>query len=211
MAHPFYDIAFTPAVTAEQERRGSRAAYARLSGGGPGQEVLYAQARTFITARDSFYLATVSETGWPYVQHRGGAAGFVKVLDAATLGWAEYPGNRQYISTGNAKADGRCAMIFMDYPNQRRLKALGHLSFHDRAARPELEAMLGMDPWGRAPEHYALVRVEAVDWNCPKYITPRFTEAEITASTAPLRARIAELEAQLAGCISPTPNPKETS
>ena len=134
--HRFFGTAFTPSVQAEQARHGSQAAYARLADTGDaldGGAQLTEQEADFIAARDSFYLATVSQTGWPYVQHRGGPGGFVRVLDDRTLGWADFSGNRQYVSIGNSAADNPVAMIFMDYPARRRLKVLGHVTaFGDR-------------------------------------------------------------------------------
>jgi len=197
----FFDLAFTPTVRAEQERRGSRAAYAAITAGGEGEalaDVLSQRELLFIEARDSFYLATVSETGWPYVQHRGGPAGFVHLLDAKTLGWADFAGNRQYVSVGNTAADDRVAMIFIDYPQQRRLKVLGHMRAFDADERPDLALQLGIEGYDARVERFVMVTVEAFDWNCPQHITRRFTLAEIEKMVAPLHAKIAELEAQLA-------------
>lgn len=210
MAHRFYDIAFTPAVKAEQARRGSRDAYAHAaqketndpaSGG-----ALSGQEAAFIAARDTFYLASVSETGWPYVQHRGGPAGFVRLLDPRTIGWAEFAGNRQYVSVGNTAVDDRVAMIFMDYPHQRRLKILGHMHAYDAGERPDLASVLAIPGYKGRVERFVLVTVEAHDWNCPQHITPRFTLAEIEAMMAPVRARLMELEAQVGNC-EPHPGP----
>ena len=198
MRHRFFDLAFTPAVQAEQVRRGSRGGYAALSArrsDGATADVLEGQEFAFIAERDSFYLATVSETGWPYVQHRGGPVGFVRRVDARTIGWAEYTGNRQYVSVGNAAADDRVAMIFVDYPHQERLKILGHMRFYDAANRPDLARLLGSERDTASVERFVLVTVEAFDWNCPQHITPRFTVEEIDKLIAPLHARIAELEA----------------
>lgn len=203
----FYDLAFTPAVQAEQACRGSRAAYAAAAADGrqpaadpatPVQpDLLDEQEFAYLAARDSFYLASVSQSGWPYVQHRGGPAGFVRRIDARTIGWAEYTGNRQYVSAGNTAADDRVAMIFVDYPNRDRLKILGHLHAHDAATRPDLVALLGIGPYRAHIERYMLVTVEAFDWNCPQHITPRFTLEQVNQLAAPLHARIAELEARL--------------
>jgi len=134
MPHRFAQLAFTPAVRRAQERAGSRAAYARMeTGAGAGHDRLGPEEAAFIAARDSFYMATVSETGWPYVQHRGGPRGFVRVLDEATLALADFRGNRQYVSVGNLAGDDRVSVFFMDYPNQRRLKRLGHARIVDPA------------------------------------------------------------------------------
>ena len=137
----FSELAFTPAVRAEQTRRGSRAGYAAASAGagdGASADMLGEQEIAFIAARDSFYLASVSETGWPYVQHRGGPTGFVRRVDDRTIGWADYVGNRQYVSAGNTAVNDRVAMIFMDYPHRERLKVLGHMRSYDTGDRPDL-------------------------------------------------------------------------
>lgn len=200
MRHRFFDLAFTPAVQAEQARRGSRAGYAALSArrnDGATADVLEEQEFAFIAGRDSFYLATVSETGWPYVQHRGGPIGFVRRVDERSIGWAEYSGNRQYVSAGNVAADDRVAMIFVDYPHQERLKVLGHVRAYDAADRLDLARLLGIEHYEARVERFVLVTVEAFDWNCPQHITPRFTAEEIDKLVAPLHARIAELEARL--------------
>ena len=207
MGRNFFDLAFTPSVKAEQERFGSRSSYARVEAHAPaGVDTLSAQETSFIEARDSFYLATISETGWPYVQHRGGPMGFVKVTDAATISWAELTGNRQYISTGNAAADDRAAMIMVDYPHRRRLKIMGHMHIINPVKRPELVPLLAVDG-GYAIERIVTVTVAAFDWNCPQHITPRYTLAEIEALTAPLHRRIAELEAAI-GETSPLEKPR---
>jgi uncharacterized protein len=200
VTHHFYELAFTPSVQREQARRGSRAVYATLAARSATSDLadeLDDKERAFIEARDSFYLATVTETGWPYVQHRGGPAGFARCLDESTIGWAEYPGNRQYITTGNLSVDDRAALILVDYPHRQRLKVLGRIRVYDRGTRPDLEPLLFSD---RAPgrvEQFILITVEAADWNCPKYITQRYTRTEVEALQAPLQARIAELEEQL--------------
>ena len=221
MRHRFFDIAFTPAVQAEQARLGSRAAYAAAAaeagegadeaageeaGEGTG-DALSEREAAFVAARDSLYLATVSETGWPYVQHRGGPQGFVRPLDARTLAWAEFAGKRQYVSMGNAAANDRVSLLFMDYPNRRRLKVLGRLRTVAPGERPDLAERLAV-PGARARiERLVLVDVDAFDWNCPQHITPRFTAAEIEALTAPLHARIAALEARIAAAAEPGPGP----
>jgi len=198
MVKTFAEIAFTPAVQALQAAHGSRDAYKRMQaesrpdGFGP-------REAAFVTSADSFYLATVSETGWPYVQHRGGPRGFLKVVAPDRLAFADFGGNRQYVSTGNASRDDRAALIIMDYANRRRLKVLGRLRFTDVADAPaELIAAVALPEYGARIERVAAVDVEALDWNCPQHITPRFTLAEIEAASAPLHRRIAELEAELA-------------
>jgi uncharacterized protein len=202
MRHRFFDLAFTPAVQAEQVRRGSRAGYAALSArrsDGATADVLEEQEFAFIAERDSCYLATVSETGWPYVQHRGGPVGFVRRVDERTIGWAEYTGNRQYISAGNVAVNDRVAMIFVDYPHQERLKVLGHMRAYDAADRRDLARPLGVEHYKATVERFVLVMVEAFDWNCPQHITPRFIVEEIDKRVVPFQARIAELEERLKG------------
>jgi predicted pyridoxine 5'-phosphate oxidase superfamily flavin-nucleotide-binding protein len=150
----------------------------------------------FIAARDSFYMATVSENGWPYIQHRGGPPGFLKVLDEKTLGFADFRGNRQYISLGNIAADDRVSLILVDYPNRARLKILAHMAARDLAADPDLAARLTLPGYKGKPERAFLLHLENFDWNCPQHITPRFTMPEIETAVSPLRARLAALEAE---------------
>jgi predicted pyridoxine 5'-phosphate oxidase superfamily flavin-nucleotide-binding protein len=185
-------------VKAFQEELGSRRGYARMESGEASHAALGPREAAFIALRDSFYMASVSETGWPYVQHRGGPPGFLRVLDDRTLGFADFKGNRQYVSVGNLSGDDRVSLIFMDYAKRTRLKLLG------RAQRVELNqvellAKLALPGYPAQLERGFLIRVEAFDWNCPQHITPRFTAAEVEAATAPLRQRIAELEARRAG------------
>jgi predicted pyridoxine 5'-phosphate oxidase superfamily flavin-nucleotide-binding protein len=176
MRDRFFELAFTPAVQAVQRRRGSREAYARAAGAadGIGQPGLGPREIAFLSARDSFYLASVSESGWPYIQHRGGPPGFLRVLDARTIGWAELRGNRQYVTAGNVAANDRIALFFMDYAARRRLKLLGRMRLEEPTPQP---AAAGVEAW-------AEVRIEAFDWNCPQHITPRYTAAEFAARGA---------------------------
>jgi hypothetical protein len=194
----FAEIAFTPAVQALQEAHGSRGAYARMAAeGGPG-EGLSARETDFLAAADSFYLASVSETGWPYVQHRGGPRGFVKVISPSRIAFADFGGNRQYVSAGNVARDDRVSLIVMDYPNRQRLKLLGHLRFEDVAdADPELVFAVELPGYRARVERVAVVDLEAFDWNCPQHITPRYTLEAVEAASRPLHARIAALEAEL--------------
>jgi predicted pyridoxine 5'-phosphate oxidase superfamily flavin-nucleotide-binding protein len=152
----------------------------------------------FIALRDSFYLATVSEDGWPYVQHRGGPAGFLRGLSGNSIGFADYRGNRQYMSTSYLAADDRVALFLMDYPNRRRLKLIGHAHASED---PAIIAQLMPTDYAAEPERAFVIDVIGFDWNCPQHITPRFTEAEVRRGVQPvldeialLRARIAELE-----------------
>ena len=199
MGHRFAELAFTPAVKAVQEQQGSRSAYRRLEAGEPHHDRLGPAEAAFLAARDSFYLATVSETGWPYVQHRGGPPGFVRVLDERTIGFADLGGNRQYVSVGNLGHDDRVALILVDYPARRRLKLLGRARLVEPEADPETLARLALPGQEVRVERGILIEVEAFDWNCPQHITPRFTATEL----APLHARIAELEAALAAAGQP--------
>ena len=198
MTHRFAQIAFTDAVKGAQERYGSRALYQRLDARGGTHDELGPVEAEFIAGRDSFYLATVSETGWPYVQHRGGPPGFLRVLGPRTLGFADFRGNVQYVTVGNVAKNDRVALILMDYANRRRLKILGHMRGVDAAqADPELLHSVEAADYRARVERIMLIEVEAFDWNCPQHITPRYTEAEVAEQTAPLRARIAELERRL--------------
>ena len=196
MPHGFARIAFTPTVQRMQEERGSRAAYARMDAiAEPVNAELGEVEAAFLAARDSFYMATVSETGWPYVQHRGGPAGFVRALDPTTLGFADFRGNRQYVSVGNLQTDDRVSLFFMDYPGRRRLKLFGRARVI--GADHPLLAQLEVPDYRARVEQGVLIAVEGFDWNCPQHITERFTLEEVGAAMAPLRARIADLEAQL--------------
>ena len=187
MRHAFANIAFTPAVREVQARDGSRAQYARTfeSGDEVRNAELGPDEAAFIQAQRSFYMATVSETGWPYVQHRGGAPGFLRVVDAKTLSFADLPGNRQFISVGNVAQDNRVALILMDYTHRQRLKLLGRLSVEE-------------SPGTGRTERTMTIQVEAFDWNCPKYIPMRFEADDVQRALEERDRRIAELEAQLA-------------
>jgi uncharacterized protein len=200
----FADIAFTPAVQAVQARAGSRAAYARMQGEtGPG-EGLGAREAEHLAKADSFYMASVSETGWPYVQHRGGPPGFLKVISPVRLAFADFRGNRQYVTVGNASREARISIIVMDYANRRRLKLLGRLRFEDiDEADPELVFAVELPDYRAQPERVAVIELEAFDWNCPQHITRRFTLADIDAASRPLHERIAQLEAELAALRKP--------
>lgn len=174
MSGHFARIAYTPGVRAMQQRYNGSAARAESSSELP---ELGPRERQFIAARDSFYLATTGETGWPHVQHRGGATGFLKVLDGFTLAFADFSGNRQYVSIGNLAANDRAVLILMDYPNRRRLKILGRIEVIDLAA-VDAELLAKMQPLGAEAERLLLIRVAAFDWNCSRHITPRYTESE---------------------------------
>ena len=193
----FADIAFTPAVQAMQEIDGSRANYARMQAANPLVEGLTAREAEFIENADSFYLASVGEGGWPYVQHRGGPVGFMKLISPAQIAFADFRGNRQLVSAGNVSKDDRVALIIMDYANRRRLKLLGRLKFVPAAEAPATLLNAVRLPGYKANlERVALIDIEAFDWNCPQHITQRFTLDEVEAATKPLRERIAQLEAE---------------
>jgi hypothetical protein len=195
----FVEIAFTPAVKRVQERLGSRERNARIETQGASQDGLGTDEAAFIAERDSFFVATVGETGWPYIQRRGGPKGFLKVLDRQILGFADYRGNRQYVSVGNLAGDDRVALILMDYANGQRLKVLGRAKTVETTDDAVLLEQLRDSGYRARVERGILIRVEAFDWNCPQHITPRFTMEEIEVAVEPLRARIRELEQQLEG------------
>jgi predicted pyridoxine 5'-phosphate oxidase superfamily flavin-nucleotide-binding protein len=195
MAYGFLDRLSTPSVKAAQTANGARQIWERFDGDRPSDRFTPSEAG-FIAERDSFYLASVSQSGWPYVQHRGGPAGFLKVLDETTLGFADYRGNRQYISLGNTAADDRVSLILMDYPNQARLKILAHMQARDLTADPDLAARLVDPGYKGRPERGFVLKLEAFDWNCPQHITRRFTGPEIETVLSPLRRELAELEIQ---------------
>lgn len=196
MGHRFAEIAFTPSVKAVQEQQGSRKSYTRFEGGDPVRHRLSAREAQFIAERDSFYMATVSETGWPYIQHRGGPRGFLRVLDEKTLGFADYSGNRQYISVGNLAGNDRVSLFLMDYANKARLKLLGRVRLVAPEDREQMVKLVEPDLETRVERGF-LIDVEAFDWNCSQHITERFTLAEVEQATAALHNRIAELEAKL--------------
>lgn len=196
MRNLYADLAFTPAVKALQEEKGSRKAYASMAGQTEQPQTLTENEASFIRARESFYIATVSETGWPYIQHRGGQSGFLQVLGPTTLGFLDYRGNRQYISSGNLEGSDRVSLFLMDYPNRSRLKMLGHA----RVVSVEEGQAAGLTlPDGPRihPEAAMLIDVAGYDWNCPQHITQRYTIEEMGPSVEKLQARIAELEAQI--------------
>jgi len=195
MAAKFMQLVLTPAVQAAQERYfGKHQAVA----GAPERDPFTDDEAAFIACRDSFYMATTNSDGWPYLQHRGGPAGFLRVLGPHQLGFADFKGNRQMLTTGNLDGNDRVAIFLMDYPNRERLKILGHAQVLDAREHPALADQLTPTPELRSKiERLFLIEVVSFDWNCPQYITPRFTEAEVEQAIAPLKARIAELEEQL--------------
>jgi predicted pyridoxine 5'-phosphate oxidase superfamily flavin-nucleotide-binding protein len=195
MAARFLSELFTPDVVAAQERY-TRRSWPVLSG--VELDRLGPDEAEFISERDSFYLATTSSSGWPYVQHRGGPKGFVKVLGERALAFADFRGNRQLISTGNIATDDRVALILVDYPARTRLKVLGRARIDDARQNPELVSRFSHDELRRKVERIVTIDVVAFDWNCPQHITQRYTVSEIEELVAPMRARLEELEAELA-------------
>lgn len=194
MAHDFGSLVFTPAVKALQEKYGSRRHYARSESGGAPRNVLGPEESAFITERDGFYMATVGENGWPYIQHRGGPKGFLKVIDARTIAFADFGGNKQYISTGNLATDDRVALILVDYPHQARLKILGHAEIlTGEPAKQWIERLRDLGYKAKVERAY-IIRIEAFDWNCSQHITPRFTAEQVKEALTPLEKRLNELE-----------------
>lgn len=194
MAHHFGSLVFTAAVKALQERYGSRRQYERWEASGGATDHLAPEDSEFIEGRDSFYMATIGSTGWPYIQHRGGPKGFLKVVNDQTIAFADFRGNRQYVSTGNLLTDDRVAIIMVDYPSQSRLKLLGRAEilegdkakgWIERVVIPEYKATV---------ERVFVIRVEGFDWNCPQHITPRYTAEEIRQALQPMETRMQNLE-----------------
>ena len=197
MARNYVHTLFTDQARAMQALDGSREAYARMEEGADGSPDLITEKEAgFIALRDSFYLASVTLEGWPYVQHRGGPAGFLKVLEGNRLGFADYRGNRQHVSTSNLVADPRVSLFLMDYPNRRRLKVLGHARIATAAEEPELLSRLMPEGYKALPERTYLIDVVGYDWNCPQHITPRFTEAELASALKPMADELTRLRAE---------------
>jgi len=190
MAHKYAEQMFTENVKVIQEIAGSRKSYARMEQGDAYNSILGPNEMEFINESDSFYMASVSETGWPYVQHRGGNKGFVNIIDEATIGFSDFSGNKQYISVGNFKSNNKVSLFFMDYKNKRRLKLIGHVQvINDEAI---LNKLAPIDYSARI-ERGIIITIEGYDWNCPQHITKRYTDDDIR----PLLDRITELESQL--------------
>lgn len=209
MSHAFADITFTPAVKAAQARDGSRANYARSfeADGDLFNDRLGDSEREFIAAQRSLYMATVSETGWPYLQHRGGPRGFVKVLDDKTLGFADYAGNRQFISVGNLAVNDRVALILMDYTQRVRLKLLGRLAVRDLADDAALASRLIDAGYRARPQRAMLITVDGFDWNCPQHIPVRVDSEDVQRALDERDQRIAALELRLEALPGQTDGP----
>jgi len=197
MARRFAEITFTDAVRNAQRRYGSREFNEQFEVAKDPRDTITPHEQAFIEARDGFYQATSNEDGWPYVQFRGGPVGFLRVLDERTIGYADYRGNIQYISVGNMIANERVALILMDYANQARLKIWGRAGIAHAADNPDMMERLAVPEYRARVERGIIVTVEALEWNCPQHITPRFTEAEVKVAIQPLHDRIADLEMQL--------------
>lgn len=196
MVKNFAALAFTEAVKAMQEKTGSRASYARM------ERDTYVDGLTkneiaFISQRDSFYMASIGENNFPYIQHRGGPKGFVKVLDAKRIGFIDFRGNMQYISVGNIATNNNVALIMVDYPSRTRLKILAKAEIVELKDDPELYELLDLDDYKFKPERMMVFHVEAYDWNCPQHITPRYTVEDIEEAFAGQRELIAELQAEV--------------
>ncbi|MBV6323776.1 pyridoxamine 5'-phosphate oxidase family protein [Duganella violaceipulchra] len=192
MGHAYYDIAFTDSVKSMQEKRGSRRLYAGAGQENLGDVRLGTRETEFIAQADHFFQSTIGETGWPYVQHRGGPPGFLKVIDRYTIGFADLGGNRQYISLGNLSGDGRIALIIMDWSARRRLKIMGRVTLVDAASDRGLVASLAMPGYG-VPERAYVIKIAGYDWNCPQHITERITRASVEPELRALRDQVAQL------------------
>ena len=198
MDHPVSNIAFTPAVKAIQERLGSRATYARMEQGRGWDDRVTPRHAAFIAARDSFYIATASADGQPYVQHRGGPKGFLKLIDERTLAFAEFAGTTQYISMGNLAENDRVSLVLMDYAGRARLKIWGTAKVVEDDA--ELMKAVADPAYDAEPQRVFVIHVTALDVNCPQHITPRFTGEEVDAVVGDLRAKVEELQAENTDC-----------
>lgn len=198
MSHKFFDLTFTESVKKVQEKYGSRRNYARFEGGKPDFYGLGDAEQDFIEQRDGFYMATVNNEGQPYIQFRGGAQGFLKVLDHKTLGFADFRGNMQYISVGNLNENKKAALFLMDYASQTRLKILANVEVFAAKDVPEIIEELTVPDYKAKIERAMILHVEAFDWNCPQHITPRYTMDEIKQMVAPMNEHIAKLEAEIA-------------
>jgi uncharacterized protein len=195
VAYGFLDIASTPSVKAAQAANGSGDYWANFHGQRTYDRFTDAEAQ-FIAQADTFFIATVSESGWPYVQHRGGPPGFLYMLDDKTLAFLDFRGNRQYISLGNLAVNDRASLILMDYANRRRLKIYARIEVKDLSVDTALAEKLALPGYKAKPERAFVLHLEAFDWNCPQHITPRFTETDVEAAFAPVRKRLEQLEAE---------------
>lgn len=193
MARNFHQIAFTDAVKALQTEHGSRSSYERMEKFNV-VDGLSENEMGFISHRDSFYLASIGENHFPYIQHRGGPKGFLKVLDKHRIGFIDFSGNKQYITVGNLATNNNVALIMVDYPSQSRLKIYAKAEIVALKDNPELLASLDLDDYKFRAERMMVFHVEAYDWNCPQHITPRYTAEEIQIALQPQQDYIAKLE-----------------
>lgn len=196
MAKNFATLAFTGAVKAMQEKAGSRSSYARM------ERDSYVDGLTeneidFIAQRDSFYMASIGENGFPYIQHRGGPKGFIKVIDAKRIGFIDFRGNMQYISVGNIATNKNVALIMVDYPARARLKILAKAEIVELKDDPSMYELLDLKDYKFKPERMMVLHIEAYDWNCPQHITPRYTVEDIEAAFAGQRDQITQLQAEV--------------
>jgi predicted pyridoxine 5'-phosphate oxidase superfamily flavin-nucleotide-binding protein len=195
VSYKFLEIARTPGVVAAEERNGSAKFFENFKGHRDFDR-LSENEREFLAARDSFYMATISESGWPYVQHRGGPQGFLKVLDEKTMGFADFRGNLQYISLGNIATRDKTSLFFIDYPNRTRLKMLVHTEERSLAGDPTLSAALSLPGYKAKVERALIFHLEAFDWNCPQHITPRYTKEELQPIFDGLESQLRQLQAE---------------
>ena len=195
MPYGFLDIAVTPSVRAAQAENGAAHLWTDFKGHRAFDRFTENEV-AFIAGRDSFYMASVSETGWPYVQHRGGPRGFLRVIDDKTLAFADFAGNRQYISLGNLGADARVSLILMDYANRRRLKIFAHAEAKSVADDPELAAAIATPGYRGKAERAFVLHLDAFDWNCPQHIAPKFDAPDVAEALGAMKRRVEELEAE---------------
>jgi uncharacterized protein len=194
MAYVFGSLVFTPTIKALQERYGSRRQYARHEASAFVPSPIGPSEAEFLAECDSFYMATVGESGWPYVQHRGGPKGFLKVIDERTIAFADFRGNKQYISAGNLMTDDRVALILVDYPRQLRLKILGRVKIIEGVEAKEWIEKVRQPADDAIIERVFVIKVEASDWNCQQHITPRFTEEQIRSALETIEKHVQALE-----------------
>jgi predicted pyridoxine 5'-phosphate oxidase superfamily flavin-nucleotide-binding protein len=203
MGRAFSEIAFTDSVKAIQSRYGSRQAYAKFDLAEDRRDTLSEYEIEFLAERDSFYTASVGENGWPYVQHRGGSKGFLKVLDEKTIGFADFRGNKQYISVGNLSVDDRVSLFLMDYPNRQRLKVWARARVVHEDEDAGIIEQLAVPGYPAKIECGIIMTVAAIDWNCSQHITQRYSQAEVDSLVAPLLDEIQRLKVQLTTTTKP--------
>ena len=208
MAQNYRRTLFDDAVKTLQEQHGSRGSYAKMDASADGTpDRLTDKELDYIALRDSFYMASVNPEGWPYMQHRGGPAGFLKHIAGNRIGFADYRGNKQYISTANLKGNDRVSLFLMDYPNRERLKLVGHAHSVELADDPAAVTALMPEGYRATPERAFFIDVIGWEWNCSQHITPRFTEAEISAAIRPMADELGHLRAEIAALKSAKENP----